>query len=244
MAAQNNQSIQNNRNNQNNRKPLKDVTDFVCHYDQIKKQFAPDIRKANPSDALMRLLANALTMRFWIDKHTTKKTGKKDADDKPERENNVRYVLSVANLLQFLDAKGIRCHQDEKGQRAFYQLSHNNTYRYLDSSRQGNQLESAARTAMLDWIDAHLGEEDAPFKANLVNTIFTGKGLDAKTMNTMPATRLNEHSWGDDFDYFFFENTAVRVTKDEIRNFGAAANAVMAASASKGQDNGGSDDDK
>ena len=36
----------------------------------------------------------------------------------------------------------------------------------------------------------------------------------------------------------------LRVTKDEIRNFGAAANAVMAASASKGQDNGGSDDDK
>ena len=34
----------------------------------------------------------------------------------------------------------------------------------------------------------------------------------------------------------------LRVTKDEIRNFGAAANAVMAASASKGD--GGNDDDK
>lgn len=207
-------------------KPFKDVTDFVTHFSQIQKLFAPDLRKANPSEALMRMLKNALTMQFWIDKHTTKKTEKEG-----EKEHNVRYVLSVANLLQFLDAKGIRCHQDERGNRAFYQLSHRNTYRYLDTSRTGNQLESVCRTAMLDWIDAHFGNDvdyadtdDKPrgddpsmFKANLVNTIFTGKGLDARTMNTMPSAPLNEHSWGEDFDHFFFENCAVRVTKDDIR---------------------------
>lgn len=71
---------------------------------------------------------------------------------------------------------------------------------------------------MLDWIDAHISEEDAPFKANLVNTVFTGKGLDQRTMSTMPPTPINEHSWGEDFDHFFFENTAVRVTKDEIKS--------------------------
>ena len=189
----------------------KDVTDFVTHFGQIQKLFSPDLRKTNPADSLMRMLKNALTMQFWIDKPTTKKT----ADD--GKEKNVRYVLSVANLLQFLYAKGIRCTQDERGQRAFYQLSHNNTYRYLDVNRQGNQLESAARTAMLTWIDAHISDEDAPFKANLVNTIFTGKGLDGRTMNTMPATPINEHSWSDEFDYFFFGNTAVYVSKDGIR---------------------------
>lgn len=204
-------------------KPYKDVTDFVTHFSQIQKLFAPDLRKANPSEALMRMLKNALTMQFWIDKHTSKK------NDKDEKEHNVRYVLSVANLLQFLDAKGIRCHQDERGQRAFYQLSHNNTYRYLDTSRTGNQLESVCRTSMLDWIDAHFGndadyadqderrDDPSQFKANLVNTIFTGKGLDARTMNTMPPAPINEHSWGEDFDHFFFQNTAVRVTKDDIR---------------------------
>ena len=194
-----------------NGKPYKDVTDFVTHFNQIQKSFAPDLRKANPSEALMRLLKNALTMQFWIDKHTTKK------DKDGEKEKNIRYVLSVANLLQFLDAKGIRCSQDERGQRIFYQLSHNNTYRYLEVSRQGNQLESAARTAMLEWIDAHIDEQNDPFKANLVNTIFTGKGLDSRTMNTMPPSPINEHSWGEDFDYFFFQNTAVRVSKDEVR---------------------------
>ena len=207
------------------RKGYKDVTDFVTHFSQIQRLFAPDLRKANSSEALMRMLKNALTMQFWIDKHTTKKTEKEG-----EKEHNVRYVLSVANLLQFLDAKGIRCHQDERGNRAFYQLSHRNTYRYLDTSRTGNQLESVCRTAMLDWIDAHFGNDvdyadtdDKPrgddpsmFKANLVNTIFTGKGLDARTMNTMPSAPINEHSWGEDFDHFFFENCAVRVTKDEI----------------------------
>ena len=192
-------------------KPYKDVTDFVQNFNKIQKSFSPDLRKANPSEALMRLLKNALTMQFWIDKPTTKKT----ADD--GKEKNVRYVLSVANLLQFLDAKGIRCNQDERGQRAFYQLSHKNTYKYLDISRQGNQLESAARTAMLDWIDAHIDEQNDPYKANLVNTIFTGKGLDARTMNTMPCSPLNEHSWGEDFDYFFFQNTAVLVNKETIR---------------------------
>ena len=207
-------------------KRLKDVTDFVTYFSQIQKQFAPDLRKANPSEALMRLLKNALTMQFWIDKHTTKKTAKEG-----EKEHNVRYVLSVANLLQFLDAKGIRCHQDERGNRVFYQLNHHNTYRYLDSSRTGNQLESVCRTAMLDWIDAHFGydvdnadgeekprgDDPSMFKANLVNTIFTGKGLDARTMNTMTSAPLNEHSWGEDFDHFFFQNCAVKVTKDEIR---------------------------
>lgn len=195
-------------------KHLKDVTDFVTHFSQIQRQFSPDLRKANPSEALMRMLKNALTMQFWIDKPTTKK------DKDGEREKNVRYVLSVANLLQFLEAKGIRCHVDEKGNRAFYQLSHNNTYRYLDISRTGNQLEAVSRTAMLDWIDAHIADEDAPFKANLVNTVFTGKGLDARTMSTMPSCPINEHSWGEDFDYFFFGNTAVRVTKDGIQPVG------------------------
>lgn len=189
----------------------KDVTDFVAHFAQIQRLFSPDLRKASPSEALMRLLKNALTMQFWIDKATTKKT--RDGEDK---EKNVRYVLSVANLLQFLDAKGIRCAVDDHGQRAFYQLSHRNTYKYLDITRTGNQLESVSRKAMLDWIDAHISEEDAPFKANLVNTIFTGKGLDLRTMNTMPSMPLNEHSWGEGFDYFFFGNKAVRVTKENI----------------------------
>ncbi|MCI6830100.1 MAG: hypothetical protein MR924_12760, partial [Prevotella sp.] len=192
-------------------KRLKDVTDFVTRFHQIQKRFAPDLRKSNPSEALMRLLKNALTMQFWIDKPTTKK------DKDGEREANVRYVLSVANLLQFLNAKGIRCTQDEHGQRAFYQLSYNNTYCYLDTSRAGSQLESVCRTAMLNWIDAHITDEDAPYKANLVNTIFTGKGLDPRTMNTMPSTPVNEHSWGEDFDCFFFANGAVRVTKDDIK---------------------------
>ncbi len=190
---------------------LKDVTDFVTRFNQVQKRFAPDLRKTNPSEALMRLLKNSLTMQFWIDKPTTKK------DKDGGRETNVRYVLSVANLLQFLGAKGIRCAQDNHGQRAFYQLSHDNTYRYLDTSRTGSQLESVCRTAMLNWIDAHIADEDAPYKANLVNTIFTGKGLDPRTMNTMPSAPLNEHSWGEDFDHFFFANCAVKVTKDAIR---------------------------
>ena len=80
----------------------KDVTDFVTYFHQIQKLLSPDLRKTNPSEALMRMLKNALTMQFWIDKPTTKK------DKDGERETNVRYVLSVANLLQFLEAKGIR----------------------------------------------------------------------------------------------------------------------------------------
>ena len=192
-------------------KGYKDVTDFVTHFGQIQKRFAPDLRKTNPSEALMRLLKNALTMQFWIDKATTKK------DKEGERETNVRYVLSVANLLQFLDAKGIRSSVDDRGQRAFYQVSHNNTYRFLDTSRQGNQLESVSRTAMIDWIDAHIQDDVAPFKANLLNAVYTGKGLDPRTLSTMPSTPISEHSWGEDFDYFFFENTAVRVTAGEIR---------------------------
>lgn len=193
-----------------NRK-YKDVTDFVTHFNQVQKLFAPDLRKANPSEALMRMLKNALTMQFWIDKPTTKKT--RGGEDK---EQTVRYVLSVANLLQFLEAKGIHCCADERGQRAFYQISHNKTYRYLDTSRTGNQLESVSRTAMLDWIDAHISDEDEPYKANLVNTVFTGKGLDQRTMSTMSPTPINEHSWGEDFDHFFFSNKAVKVTKDAI----------------------------
>ena len=196
-------------------KTAKDVTDFVTHFPQIQKLLAPDLRKANPSAALMRMLDNALTMQFWIDKATTKKNR-----DGESRETNVRYVLSVANLLQFLEAKGIRCYANSQGQRVFYQLSRNNTYRLLDNGRTGNQLESVSRTAMLDWIDAHISEADAPYKANLVNAVFTGKGLDGRTLSTMPSLPLNDHSYGEDFDYFFFDNTAVLVTKEKIAAVG------------------------
>ena len=192
-------------------KPLKDVTDFVTHFAQIQKLLAPDLRKANPSAALMRMLDNALTMQFWIDKATTKKSR-----DGESRETNVRYVLSVANLLQFLEAKGIRCYASGQGQRVFYQLTHKNTYRLLDNGRTGNQLESVSRTAMLDWLDAHISEADKPYKANLVNAVFTGKGLDGRTLSTMPSLPVNDHSYGEDFDYFFFTNTAVLVTKEKI----------------------------
>lgn len=192
-------------------KTAKDATDFVTHFPQIQKLQAPDLRKANPSAALMRMLDNALTMQFWIDKATTKKNR-----DGESRETNVRYVLSVANLLQFLEAKGIRCYACGQGQRVFYQLTHNNTYRLLDNGRTGNQLESVSRTAMLDWLDAHISEADAPYKANLVNAVFTGKGLDGRTLSTMPSLPVNDHSYGEDFDYFFFENTAVLVTKEKI----------------------------
>lgn len=196
-------------------KTAKDVTDFVTHFPQIQKLLAPDLRKANPSAALMRMLDNALTMQFWIDKATTKKNR-----DGESRETNVRYVLSVANLLQFLEAKGIRCYANSQGQRVFYQLTHNNTYRLLDNGRTGNQLESVSRTAMLDWLDAHISEADAPYKANLVNAVFTGKGLDGRTLSTMPSLSLNDHSYGEDFDYFFFENTAVLVNKEKIAAVG------------------------
>jgi len=192
-------------------KTAKDVTDFVTHFPQIQKLLAPDLRKANPSAALMRLLDNALTMQFWIDKATTKKNR-----DGESRETNVRYVLSVANLLQFLEAKGIRCYAGSQGQRVFYQLTHKNTYRLLDNGRTGNQLESVSRTAMLDWLDAHISEADAPYKANLVNAVFTGKGLDGRTLSTMPSLPVNDHSYGEDFDYFFFGNTAVLVTREKI----------------------------
>lgn len=205
------QSSQNTQSTPKLPKPLKDVTDFVTHFPQIQKLLAPDLRKANPSAALMRMLDNALTMQFWIDKATTKKNR-----DGESRETNVRYVLSVANLLQFLEAKGIRCYASSQGQRVFYQLSHNNTYRLLDNGRTGNQLESVSRTAMLDWLDAHISEADAPYKANLVNAVFTGKGLDGRTLSTMPSLPVNDHSYGEDFDYFFFENTAVLVNKEKI----------------------------
>lgn len=188
--------------------PCKDVTDYITHFASIQRLFPPDLRHNSPVTALTRIMQNSLTMQFWIDKPTSKK-----APD-GERETNVRYVLAVANLLQFLDAKGIKCIIDKRGNRAFYQLFHDHTYRYLDNSRSANQLEAAARTAMLEWIDAHT--DDFPFKQNLTNTIFTGKGLDARTFATMAATPINEHSWASNFDFFFFENTAVKVTPDNI----------------------------
>lgn len=215
QVVQSSQSSQNSQSTPKLPKPLKDVTDFVTHFPQIQKLLAPDLRKANPSAALMRMLDNALTMQFWIDKATTKKNR-----DGESRETNVRYVLSVANLLQFLEAKGIRCYANNQGQRMFYQLTHKNTYRLLDNGRTGNQLESVSRTAMLDWLDAHISEADAPYKANLVNAVFTGKGLDGRTLSTMPSIPINDHSYGDDFDYFFFDNTAVLVNKEKIVTVG------------------------
>jgi hypothetical protein len=71
-----------------------------------------------------------------------------------------------------------------------------------------------ARDLMAEWLRAHKECNDE--KGALSRAIYSAK-LEQGVMESIEQVDFDEKSFGEDFDHFFFRNTAVRVTKDEIK---------------------------
>lgn len=185
------------------RKPLKDVTDFVTRFADVERMMPEEIQHDDPVDWFESALFDTPTCQFW-----QWESSRKDKDG-TER---ARYKFDLRNTPVFLRARGMVRHYVQQGKDSFsryFLLGNDNTYIELFPGEKGsNKLVSQARDLMAEWLKAHKECNDA--KGALSRSIYSAK-LEQGIMENIEQVELNEKSFGEDFDHFFFHNTAVRV---------------------------------
>lgn len=191
------------------RKPLKDVTDFVTRFAEVERLMLADVQHDDPEEWFDNALFDTPTCQFW-----QWESERKDADGT----GRARYRFDLRNTPVFLRARGLvrKVVQQEKTSFSrFFLMGNDNTYRELYTGEKGNnKLVAQARDLMSEWLLAHKAYNDD--KGQLSRAIFSAK-LEQGTMETIEQMNFDEKSYGEDFDHFFFENTAVRVLADEIK---------------------------
>ncbi len=190
------------------RKPLKDVTDFVTRFAEVERMMPEEIQHDDPVDWFESALFDTPTCQFW-----QWESSRKDKDG-TER---ARYKFDLRNTPVFLRARGMVRRYVQQGKDSFsryFLLGNDNTYIELFPGEKGsNKLVSQARELMAEWLKAHKECNDA--KGALSRSIYSAK-LEQGIMENIEQVDINEKSFGEDFDHFFFQNTAVRVDAKSI----------------------------
>lgn len=190
-------------------KPLKDVTDFVTHFAEVERLMAADLQHDDPQDWFDNALFDTPTTQFWQWESERKE---KDGTGR------ARYKFDLRNTPVFLRARGMVRRQMQQGKESFsrfFLLGNDKTYTECFPGEKGspNKLVAMARDLMAEWLRAHKEHNDP--KGALSRAIYSAK-LDQGALEAIELMDFDEKSFGEDFDHFFFENCAVRVTKDKV----------------------------
>lgn len=193
---------------QSDTKALKDVTDFVTRFNEVERLMPADVQHDDPVEWFDNALFDTPTCQFW-----QWESERKDADGT----GRARYKFDLRNTPVFLRARGLVRKVMQSGKVSFsrfFLLGNDNTYLEMFPGEKGaNKLVAQARDLMAEWLRAHKEYNDD--KGALSRAIYSAK-LEQGTMEGIETLDFNEKSYGEDFDYFFFDNTAVCVTKDKI----------------------------
>ena len=186
----------------------KDVTDFITRFSEVESRMPVDLQHDDPVEWFDNALFDTPTCQFW-----QWESERKDADGT----GRARYKFDLRNTPVFLRARGMvrRVMQQGKGSFSrYFLLGSDHTYVEVFPGEKGtNKLVAQARDLMAEWLRAHKEHNDE--KGALSRSIYSAK-LEQSTMEAIEPVDFDEKSYGEDFDYFFFKNMAVRVTKDEI----------------------------
>ena len=190
-------------------KPLKDVTDFVTRFADVERLMPADVQHDDPVEWFDNAMFDTPTCQFWQWESERKE---KDGTGR------ARYKFDLRNTPVFLRARGMvrRMVQQEKDSFSrFFLLGNDKTYTECFPGEKGspNKLVAMARDLMAEWLRAHKEHNDE--KGALSRAIYSAK-LDQGALEAIEQMDFDEKSWGEDFDFFFFENCAVRVTKDKV----------------------------
>ena len=190
-------------------KPMKDVCDFIAHFAEVERLMPSEVQHDDPVEWFENALYDTPSCQFW-----QWESGRKDKDG-TER---ARYKFDLRNTPVFLRARGMVRHFVQQGKESFsrfFLLGNNNTYLELFAGEKGsNKLVAQARDLMAEWLRAHKDYNDE--KGALSRSIYSAK-LEQGIMETIEEMKPDEKSYGEDFDYFFFKNTAAMVTAKEIK---------------------------
>ena len=190
-------------------KKLKDVTDFVTRFSEVEARMPADLQHDDPVDWFDNALFDTPTTQFW-----QWESERKDADGT----GRARYKFDLRNTPVFLRARGMVRRVMQQGKVSFsrfFLLGNNNLYTECFPGEKGsNKLVAQARDLMAEWLRAHKEHNDE--KGALSRAIYSAK-LEQGTLESIEQLDFDEKSYGEDFDHFFFENTAVKVSREEIR---------------------------
>ena len=187
-------------------KHLKDVTDFVTRFQEVEGRMPAEIQHDDPVEWFDNALFDTPTCQFW-----QWESERKDADGT----GRARYKFDLRNTPVFLRARGMVRRTMQQGKTSFsrfFIMGNDNTYTEVFPGEKGsNKLVAQARDLMAEWLRAHKEHNDE--KGALSRAICSAK-LEQGTLESIETMDFDEKSYGEDFDHFFFENTAVKVTKE------------------------------
>ena len=187
-------------------KPLKDVTDFVTRFADVERLIPADLQHDDPVDWFDNALFDTPTTKFW-----QYESARKEEDGTTRN----RYKFDLRNTPIFLRARGMVRKVMQQGKVSFsrfFLLGKDKTYTEIFPGEKGNnKLIAQTRDLMAEWLRAHKEHNDE--KGALSRAIFSAK-LEQGVLESIELVDIDDKSFGEDFDHFFFENTAVKVTKD------------------------------
>lgn len=181
-------------------KPCKDAEEYFNYFpallNSINAFYGADI-----NTHFANLLADAKPMCFWTEKVTRHNKNTED------EYSTIKYTMNVDNMNQFLYASGM-CAYGKGEEMKFADVGSDNIVDIVGSSG----ATVMAKRKMKNYLknNHHYNRPD------LSNAISDTRRLNLSTLSEMPEKELDFHSWGPDFDFFFFANAAYRVTADAV----------------------------
>ena len=189
-------------------KPLKDATDFIQHFAEVERLMPAELQHDDPTEWFDNAMFDTPTCKFW-----QWESERKEQDGS----SRARYKFDLRNTPVFLRARGIVRRVMQSGDESFSRfllLGNDHTYSELFVGQKGsNKLLPQVRDIMAEWLRAHSEFND---KKGALSRAIYGAKLEQGIMESIETMDFDEKSFGEDFDHFFFHNTAVRVTKDDI----------------------------
>ena len=194
--------------NEEGGKVLKDVTDFVTRFAEVERLMPADLQHDDPEEWFENALFDTPTCKFW-----QWESERKEQDGS----SRARYKFDLRNTPVFLRARGVVRRVMQTGDDSFsrfFMMGNDHTYTELFVGQKGsNKLLPQIRDIMAEWLRAHKDFNDE--KGQLSRAIYSAK-LEQGIMESIETVDFDEKSFGEDYDHFFFHNTAVKVTKDKI----------------------------
>lgn len=191
-------------------KTLKDVTDFVTRFSEVEGRMPAEIQHDDPVEWFDNALFDTPTCKFWQWESERKE---KDGTTRD------RYKFDLRNTPVFLRARGMVRQYVQQGKESFsryFMLGNDHIYTECFPGEKGSvgKLVTQARDLMAEWLRAHKEQNDE--KGALSRAIYSAK-LEQSVLESIEIFNFDTKSFGEDFDYFFFHNTAVLVTKDDVK---------------------------
>lgn len=191
-------------------KTLKDVTDFVTRFADVEGRMPAEIQHDDPVEWFENALFDTPTCKFWQWESERKE---KDGTTRD------RYKFDLRNTPVFLRARGMVRQYVQQGKESFsryFMLGNDHIYTECFPGEKGSvgKLVTQARELMAEWLRAHKEQNDE--KGALSRAIYSAK-LEQSVLDSIEIFNFDTKSFGEDFDHFFFRNTAVLVTKDNIK---------------------------